>query len=99
MQDIQFGEWLIERNGNTQIEYNPKFKFKAEYRVTWINSCAYTLELKKVLENPENVVELKEGLKVNVEILVIKEKSYIQKSTLDFSELEIISEIFAEDIY
>ena len=84
--DAEVGNSIIERNGSKQIEYGEGSKMKLQFKVKWLDECTYTLELKKVLENP-NKIKLPEGMILTVEIIETKEKSYIQKSSSNLYDM------------
>lgn len=90
--DEKLGTCIIERNGDTQIEIGIEAAIKLEFRVVWLNDCTYTLELKKILDNPNNTV-LPEDMILIVTIIETKANSYIQKSTSNLSDMEYISEM------
>lgn len=94
--DPELGNFFVERKGSKQIEYSDRHPLKMEFRVKWLNDCTYTLELKKVLENPENV-ELTEGLILTIEILETKEKSYVQRTSSNMYEDVLVSEMIKMD--
>lgn len=89
----EVGNSIIERKGSKQIEYGEGSNLKMEFNVKWLNDCTYTLELKEVLENPKNL-QLPEGMILTVEILEIKEKSYIQRTSSNLSDLVLEGEMF-----
>lgn len=90
--DSEVGNSLIERKGSKQIEYGEGSKLKLEFRVNWLNNCTYTLELKKVLDNPKNI-DLPEGMILTIEIIETKENSYIQKSSSNLYDMVLESEL------
>lgn len=94
--DPELGDFFVERKGRKQIEYAERHKLKLEFRVKWLNDCTYTLELKKVLENPESI-ELTEGLILTIEILETKEKSYVQRTSSNLYEQVLVSEMVKMD--
>jgi hypothetical protein len=91
--DPEVGNSIITRKGSKQIEYGERSKLKLEFKVKWVNDCTYTLELKKVLENP-NEIELPEGMILTIEIIETKENSYIQRSTSNLYDMVLESELF-----
>jgi hypothetical protein len=90
--DAEVGNSIIIRKGSKQIEYGEGSKLKLEFKVKWLSDCTYTLELKKVLENPLKI-EFPEGMVLTVEIIETKEKSYIQKSTSNLYYIVLESEL------
>ncbi|MEP5256447.1 MAG: hypothetical protein ABJQ39_15405 [Winogradskyella arenosi] len=90
--DAEVGNSIITRKASKQIEYGEGSMLKLEFKVKWLNDCTYTLELKKVLENP-NKIELPEGMILTIEIIETKEKSYIQKSTSNLYDMVLESEL------
>jgi hypothetical protein len=86
------GVYLIERKGKTQIEYGENSKLKAEFEVIWLSKCTYTLELKKILENPNNI-QFPKNLVLKVQILETTKNSYTQKTTSESLEIYIESEM------
>lgn len=91
--DPEVGNSIITRKWSKQIEYGERSKLKLEFKVKWVNDCTYTLELKKVLENP-NEIELPEGMILTIEIIETKENSYIQRSTSNLYDMVLESELF-----
>ena len=82
---------LISRNGNLQTERIIGAKDSTELIVSWIDKCTYTLKpkdmsLKKFKGLPKDAL-------LTVEIIEIKENSYIQKSTANFADFELITEV------
>jgi hypothetical protein len=90
--DAESGNSIIERKGRKQTEYGEGSRLRLTFRVKWINDCTYTLNLKKVIENPNNI-NLPEGLVVTVEILETKQHSYIQRSTSNLFDKVVVSEL------
>ncbi len=78
--DKHSGMTIIERKGSTQTEYGEAFKVKAQFKVKWLSDCSYTLVLKKVLENPNNL-PFPEEMILTVKIIETKENSYIQQTS------------------
>ncbi|MEH0153185.1 hypothetical protein V6R21_03505 [Limibacter armeniacum] len=90
--DAEIGNSIITRKGSKQIEHGEGSQLKLEFKVKWIDDCTYTLELKKVLENPKNI-ELPEGMILTIEIIETKENSYIQKTTSNLYDKVLESEL------
>lgn len=84
-------KYIIKRKGNRQVETNPdgtKFIFK----VNWIDNCTYTLDLKRIARNPNNI-EWREGQIITVKILDTHENGYTQQSTSNFDDLTFVKEM------
>jgi hypothetical protein len=94
--DSEHGDSYIERKGSKQIEYGEGSKLKLAFKVKWVNTCTYTLELKKVLENSNNLT-LPEDMILTVEIVKTTENSYLQKSTSNLYNLIVESEVIKLD--
>lgn len=90
--DEEVGNSIITRKGSKQIEFGEESRLKLEFKVKWIDDCTYTLELKKVLENPYNI-ELPLGMILTVEIIETKENSYVQKSTSNLFDMVFEGEL------
>ena len=84
---------IIERKGKKQFEQGSVSQMKLEFKVKWIDACTYTLELKKILENPRNI-QLPEDMILTVEIIETRENSYIARSTSNLYDLVLEDEIF-----
>lgn len=91
--DPAIGKSTIERKGSYQLEYGEASELKLEFKVEWLNECTYTLELENVLENPAGI-DLPEGMILRVEIIETKENSYIQKTSSNFYDMVLESEMF-----
>lgn len=91
--DDEHGKSYIERKGSRQIEYGEGSKLKMEFKVKWVDDCTYTLELKKVLENPENI-KLPEGMILTIKIIEAKENSYVQETSSNMFDFVLKSEMF-----
>lgn len=84
-------KYIIKRKGNRQVETSPdgtKFIFK----VNWVDDCTYTLDLKRIAQNPNNI-EWQEGQIITVKILDTRENGYIQQSTSNFDNLTFVKEM------
>jgi hypothetical protein len=84
-------ETSIKRNGNFQTEIQVGITEPTELVVNWIDDCTYTLKPKDI--SLDKFKDLPENALVQVEIIEIKENSYIQKSTANFADFEIIREV------
>ena len=82
---------LISRKGNLQTERIIGKKERIELIVNWIDKCTYTLKPKDM--SLEKFKGLPKNALLKVEIIEIKENSYIQKTTANFAELELIAEL------
>tara|TARA_B110000908_G_C9928766_1_gene302935 strand:+ start:110 stop:436 length:327 start_codon:yes stop_codon:yes gene_type:complete len=82
---------LISRKGNLQTERIIGEKGTTELIVNWIDECTYTLKPKDM--TLEKFKGLPKNALLKVEIIEIKENSYIQKTTANFAELELIAEL------
>ena len=88
-------KYIIKRKGNRQIETDPdgtQFVFD----VNWIDNCTYTLELRKIARNPNNI-EWEEGQVITVKILDTHKDGYIQESTSNFDDLTFVKEMVKVD--
>ena len=83
--DPKYGNSIIERKGSKQIEYSEKLKLKVRFKVKWISDCTYTLKLKKIIENPNNI-DFPENLILTVKIIETKENSYTQRTSSNLYE-------------
>ena len=92
IEDSEFGDSYIDRKGSQQTEYGEGSELKLQFKVKWLNTCTYTLELKKIIENPNNL-ELPEGMILTVEIIETTENSYFQKSSSNLYEMVVESEV------
>lgn len=84
-------ETIIVRESNQQKEYTDESKDPTILTVEWIDSCTYLLfpSAKEINENEF----LNDGDYVKVEIIELKENSYIAKTTASFADFILISEI------
>lgn len=90
--DPQYGNSIIERKGDEQVEYGSGSGLKLRFKVEWVGECVYTLQLKKVLKNPKGYVLPKEMI-LTVEIIEMKENSYVQRSTSNLYDKVVESEL------
>ena len=90
--DKEHGNAIIERKGSKQIEYGEGSRLKVSFKVRWVDACTYTLEVKKVLENPKEI-PLPDGMILTVRILETTENSYRQRSTSNLYDLVLESEM------
>lgn len=91
--DTKVGNSIIERKGSNQIEYGERSDLKLKFKVRWLNDCTYTLELKKVLENPNNI-EFPEGMILTVKIIETRENS-----TFSCQDTVVIRHLNEPDFY
>ena len=82
---------FITRKGSLQVERRFGEKEITELIVNWIDECTYTLKPKDM--SLDIFKGLPKNALIKVEIIEVKEKSYIQKSTANFVEFELISEV------
>lgn len=85
-------ETTIVRKGNLQKEKTQGKKGSSELTVKWIDDCTYTLTptektLKKSPALPKNMV-------LTVTITEVREHSYLQTTTSNFSDFKLTFEIF-----
>lgn len=90
--DAEVGNSIIERKGTKQVEYGEGSKLKLEFKVKWLSECVYTLELKKIIENPNNI-KLPEGMILTIEIIETRENSYVQKTSSNLYDMVLQSEL------
>jgi len=88
-------ESFIVRNENIQTEIVNGKHISSEFQVQWIDACTYTLTpTEKTLLQldgfPKNAI-------LTVQIIETKEKSYLQKSTVNFADFELITEVMKVD--
>lgn len=86
------GNSIVERKGSKQIEYGEDSELKIEFKVKWLDECTYKLQVKKILENPNNVL-LPSDMVLTVEIIETTENSYRQISTSNLYEGVVESEM------
>jgi len=87
-------ECTLIRKGDLQIEYYKEEGKKGalEFIVHWVNDCTYTLTpTEKTLLHYRY---LPKSAMLTIEILEVKENSYVQKSTTSCSKFELIKEVF-----
>ena len=91
--DAEAGNSYITRNGNLQTETGDGSELELLFDVVWLDECTYTLKVKEILNNPNNI-PIPMEMVLTVEIVEVKENSYIQISTSDMFEMELESEMF-----
>lgn len=94
--DPEVGTSYIERKGSKQLEYGESSRLKLEFHVKWIDQCTYTLQLDRILENPDGI-EFPKDMVVTVEILSTTDNSYRQRSTSNVHEMVLETEVFQMD--
>ncbi len=91
--DADRGDSIIERYGSRQIEYGDASKLKLEFKVKWLDDCSYTLELKRVIENP-NEIPLPDNMILTIEIVKTSENSFTMVSSSNLYEMVMETEVF-----
>ena len=77
--DTQAGVVTIaERKGMYQTESSEALKAVVRFRVTWRDTCPFTLRLDKVIRN-ENKIHSPANLEIPVKIIETKDNGYIQE--------------------
>ena len=84
-------EVTIERHGSEQTETTGS-GFKASFYVKWIDDCTYTLQLKKIINNPQNL-QFPADTIVTVSITEIHSHGYYQISGANNSTTTFKSEV------
>jgi len=85
--------FIIERNGNKQIESTVGTNTKSMFKIKWIDECTYTLRYKKDLSgNRQNPFPKK--MILTIEIIEVKENSYIQRTSSNMFDAVIEGELF-----
>ena len=87
------GTTEIVRKRSKQVEYSEAAQLKLVYKVKWLDDCTYTLVLKKILQNPHDILLSKEVV-LTVKIVQTKENSYWHKTTSNLSDYVLEGEIF-----
>ena len=83
---------FIKRKGSKQSESIQSREGSSHFKVRWLDECTYTLTPTKKTrktffsELPENAV-------LTIKITEVKENSYIQTSTANFSDMVLSSEV------
>lgn len=91
--DPEAGNSYITRNGNVQTEKGDSSGLELLFDVVWLDECTYTLKVKEVLKNPQNI-PIPLEMVLTVHIIEVKENSYVQISTSDMFDMELESELF-----
>lgn len=92
----EYGDSYLVRKGNIQTETAEKSDFKATFTVKWIDDCTYTLQLKKMINNPDEIPFDKNTI-ITVTILEVRKNSYIQRSTSNNFDAIFEGEIFINE--
>lgn len=92
----EYGDSFLVRKGNVQTETAANSKFKATFTVKWIDDCTYTLQLKKLINNPDEIFFDKSTI-ITVTILEVRKNSYIQRSTSNNFDTIFEGEIFINE--
>jgi len=71
---------IAERRGGYQTESSETLKAIVRFRITWQNTCSYTLRLDKVIRN-ENKIDFPSNMEVHVKIIATASKSYTQQTS------------------
>lgn len=77
--DSIHGNTFIIRKNRTQIEYGELSKLKLKLKITWKDKCNYTLELIKVIKNP-NKMSIPRKYFLEAEIIEVTDTYYLVKS-------------------
>lgn len=85
-------ETRIVRKGDQQIETTKDVEGHSEFIVKWLNDCTYTLTPTK--KTRERFPHLPADAFLTVKIIQVKENSYIQTSSSNFSDYVLTSEVF-----
>ena len=86
------GTTIIKRIRNIQIEENLILGFKMSYYVTWINDCTYELRPKKLIKGNVKFAGNLDDV-FTVQIISLKTKSYVSKTSTNFSNEVLEREI------
>lgn len=74
------GVSVITRKGGVQREENEKLGVVVEYLTEWLDECTFRLVPFKVVRNDNNL-DMDGDLKLEVEIVEIREDTYVQVTT------------------
>lgn len=87
--DQLFGEYIVSRTKDKQIEYNAKTELKVEFGVKWKNDCTYELRFNKILSNPAKLslpTDLSQMVKT-CKITKIEEDSYTEEASSNLNDM------------
>jgi hypothetical protein len=87
------GTTFITRKDNIQTERNHEFGYSVKLSVKWINDCTYSTKFLEVTENRANI-PFDTSSVMTVEIIQVKENSYLQRTTSNKNTQKYESEIF-----
>lgn len=96
--DRPFGEYLVTRKGDTQVEYNAKSNLRVEFGIKWKDDCTYELRFNKIVSNPGNL-RLPEDLKDLIKtckITAIENDTYTEEMSSNLTDK--ISTTFYEKV-
>ena len=85
-------QYLIDRNGDIQIEHLEGSAKTLKFTVDWIGDCIYTLKPDEKITK-QNPAFGKTPL-ITVNITAVKKGSYIQTTVANFTNKEFTSEFF-----
>ena len=83
---------MITRTETIQREENEEYGIITEDKIEWINDCTFKLIPYRVIKN-DNKIDFSTDYKLEVEIILIKETSYIQKTTSRLNGVSLEKEI------
>lgn len=86
---------FIERKGKRQSEKSPARAGTYHFKVRWINKCTYTLVPTKGTMKETLFRDLPKNAMLTITITEVKENSYIQTSTANFTDMILTSEVFS----
>ena len=86
--DQLFGDYLVTRTTDKQVEYNAKSNLKVEFGIKWKNDCTYEVRFNKILSNPGNLSlppDLGDMVKT-CKITEINEGNYTEEATSNLNK-------------
>ena len=92
LESEQSGVTMITRTETIQREENEEYGIITEDKIEWINDCTFKLIPYRVIKN-DNKIDFSTDYKLEVEIILIKETSYIQKTTSRLNGVSLEKEI------
>jgi hypothetical protein len=94
--DPFIGSTFIERDGDTQLEFNENRSHGVRLKVEWIDDCTYGLQpiefLKGSTWSPDTT-----GVRMTVRIIKTLDNSYIQNSEIEAIRFNLTKEVFRID--